>query len=172
MLPPTCSLRSMRVRVRVRVRVCARVWVPVPVPALEHVHVPVLVLVHVPVLVLVSAPVTMTALMPTCLCALSLASSVLPPLGHAQQWCYQQLLQPNATQVSPRPPAIGKTWHVSRCHIQCSSRKAGSSKEGSSKEGSRAQNASNGTWRGRRSTNCQRAHGAGCGAGPRPDGRR
>ena len=60
MLPPTCSLRSMRVRVRVRVRV----WMPVPVPELEHVL--------VPVLVPMSVPITMTAPMPTCLYALSL----------------------------------------------------------------------------------------------------
>ena len=60
MLPPTCSLRSMRVRVRVRVRV----WMPVPVPELEHVL--------VPVLVPMSVPMTVTAPMPTCLHALSL----------------------------------------------------------------------------------------------------
>ena len=60
MLPPTCSLRSMRVRVRVRVRV----WMPVPVPELEHVL--------VPVLVPMSVPITVTAPMPTCLYALSL----------------------------------------------------------------------------------------------------
>jgi len=56
MLPPTCSLRSMRVRVRV--------WMPVPVPELEHVL--------VPVLVPMSVPMTMTAPMPTCIYALSL----------------------------------------------------------------------------------------------------
>ena len=58
MLPPTCSLRSMRVRVRVRV------WMPVPVPELEHVL--------VPVLVPMSVPITMTAPMPTCIYALFL----------------------------------------------------------------------------------------------------
>jgi hypothetical protein len=64
MLPPTCSLRSMRVRVRVRARVRVRVWMPVPVPELEHVL--------VPVLVPMSVPMTMTAPMPTCIYALPL----------------------------------------------------------------------------------------------------